>query len=181
MIIDIREEFEAPASPEVVWEIISNPYEVVSCLPGAAIAGQKEDGTYEGTIAVKFGPTSITFKTLVTLELNAAAHEGRFTSQAKDSRGGTRTKATATFSVKPAPVEPGSSVSMQGSVEVSGPLANLVESGATFVIKRMVAVFAQRLAEKCAPREQEAPRPKIGLWRRVFRLVCAKVKGWAWH
>lgn len=148
-MIDIQEEFEVAASPDSVWAVISNPYEVVGCVPGAALIGQKDDGTYEGSIGIKFGPTSITFQTVVALELNQAAREGRITSQSRDKRGGTRSKATTAFSVTPGLEGAGSKVSMQSSVEISGPLAGMVESGATFVVKRLVTEFAKRLAEKC--------------------------------
>jgi carbon monoxide dehydrogenase subunit G len=175
-MIEIQEEFEVPANPEHVWKIISNPYEVVGCVPGAALVGQKEDGSYEGTIDVKFGPTSITFQAVVTLELDEAAHHGRLISQARDKRGGTRSKATTSFSVAPAQGGgAGSKVTMQSGVDISGPLASLVESGATFVVKRMVTEFAQRLAVKCGPppapaavaAEVQDP-PKIGWWRRFL-------------
>ncbi len=152
-MIDIREEFEVGANPDLVWKVISDPYQVVSCVPGATLIGQKEDGTYEGSIGIKFGPTSITFQTVVALELNAAAHEGRLTSQSREKRGGTRSKATTTFSVTP--LETGSKVVIQSGVEISGPMAGLVENGATFVVKKLVAVFAERLAEKCGAAAQE--------------------------
>ena len=177
-MIDIKEEFEVAVSPELVWNVISNPYEVVGCVPGASITGQKEDGTYEGSIDIKFGPTSITFQMLVTLDLNSETREGKLTSQAKDKRGGTRTKATATFNVTPAQGGAASKISMQSSVDISGPLAGMVETGATFVVKRMVDVFAQRLAEKCGPPKQQAPQQvsgsKTGWWQRVLSWFRAK-------
>ena len=152
-MIEIKEEFEVAASVENVWAVISNPYEVVACVPGATLIGQKEDGTYEGSIGIKFGPTSITFQTTVALELNPAAHEGRLTSQSREKRGGTRSKATTTFSVTP--LEAGSKVVIESGVEISGPLAGLVENGAKFVVKKLVSVFAERLAEKCGAGAQE--------------------------
>jgi carbon monoxide dehydrogenase subunit G len=183
-LIDIREEFEVQAAPDLVWKIVSNPYEVVSCIPGASITGQRDDGTYTGSMGIKFGPTSIAFQTLVTLELSPDSREGRLISQAKDTRGGARTKATMAFSVKPAG-NTRSLVAFQGTVEISGPLASMVEDGASFVIKRMVAVFAERLAEKCSP--PKAPEEILplsaasastsevrllrGLWRRVVRAL----------
>ena len=53
------------------------------------------------------------------------------------------------------PLETGSKVVIQSGVEISGPLAGLVENGATFVVKKLVAVFAERLAEKCGAGAQE--------------------------
>jgi carbon monoxide dehydrogenase subunit G len=131
-LIEIHQEFDVPASPDVVWKVISDPYEIVTCVPGAVVTGRRDDGTYEGSIVVKFGPTSVSFQTLVALELNPAI-----------------------FSVRPAVDGRGSSVRLLGGVEISGPLAELVESGASFVIKRLTQVCAQRLAKKCSPSHQE--------------------------
>lgn len=152
-MIEIKEEFEVAARPDLVWKIISDPYQVVGCVPGAELAGQKEDGSYEGSVGVKFGPTRIAFQTIVTLELNHESRSGKLSSMATDKRGGTRSKASTSFSVAEA-AGPGSKISMQSDVEISGPLANLVENGAQFVIKRIVAEFATRLAAKCADVEQ---------------------------
>jgi carbon monoxide dehydrogenase subunit G len=148
MVVD--ETFTVQTEPAAVWQVVSNPHEVVDCVPGATLVGQRDDGAYEGSVVVKFGPTSVAFKTLVTLELDPDAREGHFVSQARDSKGGTRSKAAMTFRVVAADGG-GSIVHMQGKVEVSGPLAGMVESGATFVVKRMVTEVAQRLAAKCAP------------------------------
>src|SRR5690242_10930771 len=142
-MIEIKEEFEIPASPDRVWDVMSNPYEVVGCVPGAELKGQREDGQYEGSIGIKFGPTNVGFQTLVALELDPAKKEGKLSSTAKDKRGGTRTKATATFNVAPAGA--GSKVTMQSNVDISGPLASLVETGANFVVKRLISAFAERL------------------------------------
>ena len=147
-MIEIQEEFEVPSHPDLVWKVISDPYQVVGCVPGATLIGQKEDGTYEGTIGIKFGPTGVTFQSTVALELNPDAHEGRLISQSREKRGGTRSKATTTFKVMP--VGAGSKVSIESGVEISGPLAGLVENGAKFVVKKLLAVFAERLAEKCS-------------------------------
>ena len=154
-MINIQEQFEVPATTDFVWNIVSDPYAVVGCLPGAAITSRNEDGSYAGTIAVKFGPTNITFHSVVTLELDAAARQGRLTSRAKDKGGRTRSSATVAFSIKPSPN--GSMVDANGGVEVSGPLASMVENGATFVIKRMIVTFAERLTERCTVRLQAEP------------------------
>jgi carbon monoxide dehydrogenase subunit G len=149
-MIEIRERFDVPAEPERVWSVLSDPHAVVGCVPGASIVGQDDDGALDTSVVVKFGPTRVTFKAKALLELDEAAHQGRVSAQGKDSIGGTRMKSTAGFGVMPGPGGTGSSVAIDGTVEVSGRMASLIEGGASLVVKRMSADFAQRLAARCA-------------------------------
>jgi carbon monoxide dehydrogenase subunit G len=149
-VIEIRERFEVPAEPARVWEVLSDPHAVVGCVPGASIVGQDEDGNLDTSIVVKFGPTRVTFRALAKLELDEATRKGRITARGKDNVGGTRMQSTAAFGVTPGPNASGSSVSIDGTVEVSGRLASLIEGGAGLVVKRMAGEFAQRLAARCS-------------------------------
>jgi carbon monoxide dehydrogenase subunit G len=147
-VIALHERFEVGSSPEQVWAVLSDPYAVVDCVPGGSIAGQNDDGSYDAGIQVKFGPTRVTFKTRVTLELDEEARSGQISAQGRDGVGGTRMRSSATFGVTP--TSSGSVVAIDGSVDVSGRLAPLIEGGAEVVVRRMSADFAERLAAKCA-------------------------------
>jgi carbon monoxide dehydrogenase subunit G len=133
-VIEIRERFDVPAEPDRVWEVLADPYAVVGCVPGASIAGQEDDGSLDASVMVKFGPTRVSFKVRAMLELDEPAHQGHITAQGRDGIGGTRMKSTATFGVQPGP----------------GRLASLIEGGASLVVKRMSAEFAERLAARCS-------------------------------
>jgi len=100
-------------------------------------------------VVVKFGPTRVTFKALAKLELDEAAQTGTVSAQGRDTIGGTRMKSTARFGVTPGPGASGSTVSIDGNVEVSGRMASLIEGGASLVVKRMSGEFAERLAARC--------------------------------
>ena len=149
-MIEIRERFDVPADPERVWEILSDPRAVVECVPGASIVGQDADGALDARVQVKFGPTRIGFQVRAMLDLDEPAHQGKITAQGKDGIGGTRMRSTATFGVTPGPGATGSSVAIDGAVEVSGRLASLIEGGASVVVKRMSSEFAERLAASCS-------------------------------
>ena len=149
-MIEIRERFDVPAPPERVWAVLSDPCAVVGCVPGASIVGQDQDGALDTSVVVRFGPTRVTFRARVALELDAAARVGRVTAQGKDTIGGTRMRSTARFGVTPGPGASGSSVSIEGTVEVAGRLASLIEGGAGVVVKRMSGEFAERLAARCS-------------------------------
>ena len=149
-MIEFHERFDVPASPERVWQVLADPYAVVGCVPGASIVGQHDDGSFDSSVTVKFGPTRVTFRARVGLELDEAAHQGRLTAQGKDNVGGTRMRSAATFGVAPGPDASGSSVAIDGTVEVAGRLASLIEGGAGVVVKRMSGEFAERLAARCS-------------------------------
>jgi carbon monoxide dehydrogenase subunit G len=150
-MIEISERFEVPcASRQLVWDLLSDPHAVVGCIPGAELGEEHEDGSFDGSLAVKFGPAKVTFRAHIELELDDAAMTGRVTSRGKDNQGGTRFRATMAFKVIEHPEQQGTIVEIDGENEISGKLAGLVESGAKFVIKRMSADFAANLAARCS-------------------------------
>jgi carbon monoxide dehydrogenase subunit G len=149
-MIEVNEQVYAPAAPQTVWELLSNPQAVVECVPGAALGETHDDGTFDAAITVKFGPAKVAFKARVGLELDAPAMTGKVSSRGKDNQGGTRFNASMTFQVLPQAEPPGSTIDIKANVEISGRLSTVVEAGAGMVVKKMTADFSERLAARCA-------------------------------
>ena len=150
-MIEINESFDVPrASPREVWNLLSDPQAVVECVPGAALGEAHEDGSFDGSLAVKFGPAKVTFRARIELALDDEAMSGSVTSRGKDSQGGTRFRATMGFKVTDAAADGGATVLINGQNEITGKLAGIVEAGAKIVVKRMAAEFAQNLQAKCS-------------------------------
>lgn len=147
-MIEVSELIEVPAPPGAVWKVLSDPREVVQCVPGAELGEQHEDGSYDAGLVVKFGPAKVTFRTKFTLELDGAAMTGRVASKGRDNQGGTRVKAGMTFRVVEGSAPGSSAIPIDATVEISGRLASLVESGANLVVKRMTAEFSERLTSR---------------------------------
>lgn len=153
-MIEISERIEVPSAPRIVWGLLSDPRAVVECVPGAALGDQHEDGSFDASLTVKFGPAKVTFRAKVALELDAAAMSGRVISRGKDNQGGTRFHAAMNFKVEEQKEPPGSAIPIAAQVEISGRLATLVEGGAALVVKRMTGEFSKRLAARCAAGNQ---------------------------
>lgn len=149
-MIEVNERVDVAAPPQLVWELVSNPEAVVNCVAGAQLGDRHDDGTFDASVVVKFGPAKVTFKTRVAVELDPASRSGSVTARGKDSQGGTRVSAKMKFSVVETTEPAGSSVPITAEVEVGGKLAHLVEGGASFVVKRMTKDFSDRLAETLA-------------------------------
>lgn len=147
-MIPIAERFDVPAPPEVVWPVLADPRAVVGCVAGASLGERSDTGDYAASLEVRFGPTRVTFRAKVTLELDEAARTGRLAAQGKDRIGGTRIRSSATFQLLPADGG-ASTVIVRGEAELTGALAGLIERGAEVVVKRMSADFAEALAVRC--------------------------------
>jgi len=60
--LEISKTFTIDAPRKAVWEFLTDPYKVARCLPGAAITQKVDDRSYTGTITVKVGPVSASYK-----------------------------------------------------------------------------------------------------------------------
>jgi carbon monoxide dehydrogenase subunit G len=149
-MIEVNERIDVPAARPVVWGLLSDPRTVVECVQGATLGEQHDDGTFDATMMVKFGPAKVTFRAKVALELDAAAMTGKVTARGKDNQGGTRFHTTMSFGVTEQAEGQGSTIPITAQVDISGKLASLVETGAKVVVKRMTADFAERFAALCS-------------------------------
>ena len=149
-MIAVEEAFDVPSPARTVWAVLSDPRQVVPCVPGAQLGEQQPDGSFDTSVGVKFGPTRVTFRTRVALDMDDAAMQGKLSAQGRDTLGGARVQASATFDVQDKPDGAGSHVAIAGNVDISGRLASLIETGANAVVKRMAGEFAANLAARCA-------------------------------
>ncbi|MFI9776773.1 SRPBCC domain-containing protein [Streptomyces sp. NPDC051956] len=150
-MLSITEEIAVPSTPQRVWEVISSPQDVVSCIGGAELGPSHDDGSFDGTLVVRFGGIRVKFGARVSLDLDGSGHEGRLTARGKDGQGATRFSAHATFRVVAGETPDTSLVSVDGEIQLNGKLAKLIESGAGAVISRMTKEFSDQLIQKCAP------------------------------
>lgn len=64
----LEQSFEVSAPLERVWQALSDVEQVAPCLPGAAVTGRNDDGSYSGTFSVKIGPTTATYAGKLEME-----------------------------------------------------------------------------------------------------------------
>ena len=169
-MISIKEEIAVPSPPAHVWEVISNPADVVSCISGAELGAAHDDGSFDGTLVVKFGAVRVRFAARVTLELAADEREGRLSARGRDSQRATRFTTDATFRVMQGDGPDRTRVTMSGEITINGKLASLVEAGAGAVVTRMTREFSDQLVQRCAgpatATTARAPR-SVGLFGRL--------------
>lgn len=88
MAVKIEKKFQVQEPVEKVWAFLSDPRQVVMCVPGAQITEQVDERTYKGAISVKVGPSLTEFKGEVQIvRLDPAAHEIEILGKGQDVRG----------------------------------------------------------------------------------------------
>ena len=88
MPLQIEKTFIVKAAPAAVWGFLTDPRRVAGCMPGAAITEQVDERTYAGTITVKVGPVSASYKGKLHFEkLDAATGSAEIVASGQEVRG----------------------------------------------------------------------------------------------
>jgi carbon monoxide dehydrogenase subunit G len=84
----LEQTFQVQAPLDEVWSALNDLERVAPCLPGAAITGRDEEGTYHGTFEVKLGPMTAAYRgTIQIAEADAASHTATLKARGTDKRG----------------------------------------------------------------------------------------------
>jgi len=96
----LEQSFEVAAPLARVWEALIDVERVAPCLPGAAVTGRNDDGSYNGTFKVKIGPTSAAYTGKLQMEnIDESGHKATMQAAGTDKRGQGGAKATIVSSV----------------------------------------------------------------------------------
>jgi len=162
MGFEIVKTFVVRSSPEQVWSFLIDPERVARCLPGAAITGKLDDKTWQGTMTVKVGPVSSSYKGKVAFEkLDPSSRTAEIVAQGQDvrGRGGADLRLTSTLAQK----SPGETeVTTTSRVNITGILAQMGRGMVQDVSDQMFQIFSQRVRaelESAAPAEAPAAAP----------------------
>jgi carbon monoxide dehydrogenase subunit G len=62
MKVQLEKSFAMPGSAETAWALLQDMERVAGCMPGAKITERVDERHYKGTVSVKFGPASMSFR-----------------------------------------------------------------------------------------------------------------------
>jgi len=100
MAIRIEEVFEVHAHPDRVWSYLTDPRQVVNCLPGAELTSVQDESTFLGRVKVKVGPIVAAYAGKVVLtERDDSNRVVRMTGEGRESGGSGSAKMTMTSTV----------------------------------------------------------------------------------
>ena len=143
-MISIREEITIASPPEAVWPLLSDPAVVASCIPGAMLTKAGDNGAYQGTMRVKFGPTVAQFRGEAKLAYDHAARRCSIEGRGIDGRGASRANVSGA-------VEAGGTdntvLKIEGNFNVTGPLETFANAGGVHLARAILAEFAENVAK----------------------------------
>lgn len=140
-----------PAPAERAWVLLQDIERVAGCVPGASITERIDERHYKGTMAVKFGPASMSFRGEVeVLALEAAGRSLRLVGKGTDSTGSSGASMDLTARIEPVDASScklvgNSEVSLSGKAAAFG--GRMMSSVADQVLKQFAASFAAQVQD----------------------------------
>jgi uncharacterized protein len=143
----LEQSFDVAAPLERVWAALVDVEHVAPCLPGAAVTGRNDDGTYNGTFTIKIGPTTASYAgKLEMANVDEAEHRATMQANGTDKRGQGGAKATIVSWLTVAEGG-GTRVDVDTDYHITGRLARFGRGG-------MIEDISQRLLREFAARLQ---------------------------
>ena len=98
--MQLENKFTIEAPLDKAWAALNTPETIAPCFPGATLT-EYEGDSFTGTVKVKLGPISLTYKGKGTyVERDDAAHRVVIEAAGRDSRGNGTANATVTGSLE---------------------------------------------------------------------------------
>jgi carbon monoxide dehydrogenase subunit G len=167
MSIRIEEVFEIQAHPDRVWSYLTDPREVVHCLPGAELTSVQDDTTFLGRVKVKVGPIATAYAGKVILtERDDTNRVVKMTGEGRESSGSGSAKMTMTSTVVGLP-SGGSEVRVTAEIDIVGRVAQFGRGMIESVNKQMFKQFTECVRSTLAqpaetPAASTAPAAEMG-------------------
>ncbi|AEA27800.1 carbon monoxide dehydrogenase subunit G [Pseudonocardia dioxanivorans CB1190] len=145
--MQLENKFTIAAPIEEAWAALNNPETVAPCFPGATLT-EYEDDSFTGTVKVKLGPISLTYKGKGTyIERDDAAHKVVIDATGRDSRGNGTAAAKVTGSmVAQGPDK--TEVTMVTDLSITGRPAQFGRGVISDVSEKIIGQFASCLTDK---------------------------------
>ena len=154
MKVELEKTFPMPAAAEVAWAFLQDIEAVAGCMPGATITERLPDGGYKGTVTVRVGPATMSFRGEVkVLDIDPSAHSLRLLGKGTDSTGTSGASMDLAARIE-AVNETSSNLVGKSEVAISGKAASfggrMMNSVADQILKQFADQFASRVAALAA-------------------------------
>lgn len=149
MTTSITKSFEVEQNIETVWKNLSDPNEIVTCVPGASLTEKIDENNYKGKVELKFGPVKAAYDGKITfLERNATTKVMKLKGLGMDVKGKGSAEMIMSGDLKD--TEGKTRVDVTMDISITGQLAQfgsrLINDVSNNVFEQFVANFKAKLA-----------------------------------
>lgn len=161
MKVQLDKAYPMPCGPEVAWAFLQDIQAVAVCMPGAAITEKIDDARYKGTVSVRMGPATMSFRGEIAMtEVDPATRSLRLAGKGTDASGSSGASMNLAARVEPDPASPDRCIlaghcemSMSGKAASFG--ARLMNPLADQILKQ----FADNVAAKVGALQAQRASP----------------------
>ena len=187
MKVKLNRKFPMPVPADTAWVLLQDIAGVAACMPGAKITERIDETHYKGTVAMKVGPASLSFRGDIEVKnVDASARTLRLFAKGTDTTGGSGASMDLNASVEALDASScnligDSEVSMSGKAASFG--ARMIGPVSDQVMNQFAANFA---AQVQAMQSQSSGKPAAaaeaaanqGKPLNALGLIWAVVKEW---
>ena len=191
MKVQLEKSYPMPASADTAWVLLQDIEGVAGCMPGAKITERIDAEHYKGTVAIKLGPASLSFRGEIEVKsIDPAARSLHLFAKGTDTTGGSAASMDLTARVEAVDgatcnLVGNSEVSMSGKAatfggRVMGPVADqILGQFAGNFAARVQAMQAQRAAPAGAATSAAPAAPAVEAQPlNGLALMWAVIKSW---
>lgn len=185
MKVQLDKSFPMSCSPAIAWEFLQDVEAVAACMPGARLTERVDENHHKGTVTVKVGPATMSFRgELQVQDIDPAARSLRFIGKGTDSTGSSGVSMNLLARIDDAEgglseLVGSSEVSMSGKAAAFG--GRMMNSVADRILLQFADNFAAQVAARQAqdvPGAEAAPPPPSAGELNAFALGWAIFKDW---
>lgn len=190
MKVRIDKSYPMPCSADVAWEFLRDLEAVAGCMPGAKITQRLDDGRYKGTVTVKVGPATMSFRGEVEMkDVDPAARSLRLLGKGTDTTGSSAASMDLAARIEAAGAERcvlvgASEVAMSGKAAAFG--GRMMDAVADKILEQFAGNFAARAGALQAQRASvaagtppaSAPAPVVNEDLNGLALAWSLFKDW---
>jgi len=170
--------YPMPCPAQVAWEFLQNLEAVAGCMPGAKITERLDAGRYQGTVTVKVGPATMSFRGEVEMkDADPVTRSLRLLAKGTDSTGSSGASMNLTARIEAAAagrcaLVGASEVSMSGKAAAFG--GRMMNAVADTILKQFADNFAGQVSALQANRGAPAAAGELN----GLALVWTIFKNW---
>jgi len=152
--VELAKTFPLPAPPDAAWKLLQDVEAVATCMPGAKITQRIDDTHYKGTVTVRVGPATLSFRGDIEVKsIDAATRTLRLVGSGSDTTGSSAGSMDLTARIDSAD-DGRASLNGRSAVSLSGKAAafggRMVNSVADQILGQFAGNFAARLPAAAA-------------------------------
>lgn len=182
MKVQLNRAFPLPGPADAAWALLQDIAAVAACMPGAKITERVDETHYKGTVAVKVGPASLSFRGDIEVKsVDASSCTLRLYAKGTDTTGGSAASMDLTARIdalgaSACTLVGESEVSMSGKAAAFG--ARLMGPVSDQVLGQFAANFSARLQAMPAQAQAGPAQAAEATPLNALGLAWGVIKAW---